>query len=201
MIRSEPDAPTGAVLLLHGGRADGLRAPPVLNLPALRLRPFGTAVLSALPEESVLLAEVRYRHRGWNGARADAVRDTRAALAGLRAHLGDVPVVLLGHSMGGRAALRAAGDPGVRGVVALAPWCPPGEPVGHLRDRRIYLLHDERDRVTSADDSWSFVRRAREAGADAVGIPMRTGGHSMLRGAQVWQELAARLVAGLLTRD
>nr|WP_311318662.1 hypothetical protein [Streptomyces sp. 2132.2] len=27
--------------------------------------------------------------------------------------------------MGARAALRAADDPQVRGVVALAPWCPP----------------------------------------------------------------------------
>ncbi|WP_438949092.1 LLM class flavin-dependent oxidoreductase, partial [Streptomyces harbinensis] len=40
----------------------------------------------------------------------------------LAARLGPVPVVLVGHSMGGRAALRAAGHPAVTGVVALAPW-------------------------------------------------------------------------------
>ncbi|MEU4106607.1 alpha/beta hydrolase, partial [Streptomyces tanashiensis] len=103
------------------------------------------------------------------------------------------------HSMGGRAALRVAGDPAVRGVVALAPWCPADEPVDHLGGRRLYLLHDETDRVTSARQSWEFVRRAREAGADAAGIPMPTGGHAMLRGADLWHRRAAELTAALLS--
>ncbi|MGW0119664.1 alpha/beta hydrolase [Streptomyces sp. NPDC003327] len=201
VLRAGADAPAGAVLLLHGGREHGLDAPPPLNLPSLRMRPFGAAVVRSLRGRSVLVGEVRYGHRGWNGDRADAARDAEVALAGLRERVGDVPVVLLGHSMGGRAALRAAADPAVRGVVALAPWCPPGEPVDHLAGRRVYLLHDEQDRVTSARASWSFVRRARTAGADAVGIPMPTGGHAMLRGAGLWHRRAAELVAGMLPRD
>ncbi|MYV65587.1 alpha/beta fold hydrolase, partial [Streptomyces sp. SID2131] len=108
-----PAAPTAAVLLLHGGRADGPEPPPALNLPALRMRPFAAAVTRAVRGRSVLVAEVRYRHRGWNGARADAARDAETALNDLRERIGPVPVVLLGHSMGGRAALRAAGDPAV----------------------------------------------------------------------------------------
>ncbi|MER6481641.1 alpha/beta fold hydrolase, partial [Streptomyces filamentosus] len=142
--------------------------------------------------------EARYRHRGWNGERADAARDAGAALAALRARFGELPVVLVGHSMGGRAALAAAGDPAVRGVVALAPWCPPGEPVAHLAGRRLHLLHDETDRVTAARDSWAFVRRAREAGADATGIPMPAGGHAMLRGARLWHRRAAGLALDVL---
>ncbi|MFE0642930.1 alpha/beta fold hydrolase [Streptomyces sp. NPDC058877] len=198
LVRSTPVEPTAAVLLLHGGRAEGPEPPPALNLPALRIRPFATAVTRAVRGRGVLVAEVRYRHRGWNGARADAARDAEAALALLRERTGPVPVVLLGHSMGGRAALRVAGDPAVRGVVALAPWCPADEPVEHLGGRRLYLLHDERDRVTSARQSWEFVRRARAAGADAAGIPMPTGGHAMLRGADLWHRRAAELTASLL---
>ncbi|MFF4873585.1 alpha/beta fold hydrolase [Streptomyces sp. NPDC003444] len=202
LVRSAPAAPatpTAAVLLLHGGRADGPEPPPALNLPALRMRPFAAAVTRAVRGRGVLVAEVRYRHRGWNGARADAAKDAETALNDLRERIGSVPVVLLGHSMGGRAALRAAGDPAVRGVVALAPWCPSGEPVEHLGGRRLYLLHDETDRVTSARESWDFVRRARAAGADAVGIPMRIGGHAMLRGADLWHRRAAELTAALLS--
>ncbi|MFF8376028.1 alpha/beta fold hydrolase [Streptomyces sp. NPDC015661] len=199
LVRSAPDVPTAAVLLLHGGRAEGPEPPPALNLPALRMRPFVGAVTRAVRGRGVLVAEVRYRHRGWNGARADAAQDAETALARLRERVGAVPVVLLGHSMGGRAALRAAGDPAVRGVVALAPWCPADEPVDHLGGRRLYLLHDEADRVTSARQSWEFVRRAREAGADAAGIPMPTGGHAMLRGADLWHRRAAELTAALLS--
>ncbi|MFJ5096684.1 alpha/beta fold hydrolase [Streptomyces sp. NPDC088557] len=198
-VRTAPAVPTAAVLLLHGGRAEGPEPPPALNFPALRMRPFAAAVSRAVRGREVLIAEVRYRHRGWNGPNADPARDAEDALVLLREQAGPVPVVLVGHSMGGRAALRAAGDPVVRGVVALAPWCPTGEPVDHLGGRRLYLLHDETDRVTSARASWDFVRRARAAGADAVGIPMPMGGHAMLRGAHLWHRRAAELTAALLS--
>ncbi|WP_399225811.1 alpha/beta fold hydrolase [Streptomyces sp. TRM49041] len=141
---------------------------------------------------------MRYRHRGWNGDRADAARDAERALAELERLAGPVPVVLVGHSMGGRAALRAAGHPQVRGVVALAPWCPPGEPVTHLAGRAVFLLHDEADGVTDARATWDLARRATAAGAEAHSLPMPRGGHGMLRGAAVWHRTTAALTAGLL---
>ncbi|MFD7964677.1 alpha/beta fold hydrolase [Streptomyces zaomyceticus] len=197
-VLSAPAVPTAAVLLLHGGRSEGLESPPRVSLPALRMRPFAAALSRALAGRNVLVATVRYRHRGWNGVRADAARDAEAALAEVVRTVGAVPVALVGHSMGARAALRAAGHPLVPGVVGLAPWCPPGEPVEHLAGRRIHLLHDEADRVTSARETWEFVRRARAAGAHAEGVPMRRGGHAMLRGAADWQRRTTELVVGLL---
>ncbi|MFI6416114.1 alpha/beta hydrolase [Streptomyces sp. NPDC050842] len=201
VVRSAPPVPVAAVLVLHGGRSEGLGPPPVVNLPALRMRPFAAAVTRALGRD-VFVAEVRYRHRGWNGGRRDPARDVETALVRLREEAGQIPVVLVGHSMGGRAALSAARDPMVRGVVALAPWCPPGEPVDHLAGRAVYVLHDEADRITSARESWALVRRARTAGAEAVAIPMPTGGHAMLRGAAHWHRRTAELTAAaLLPRD
>ncbi|MEU7072315.1 alpha/beta fold hydrolase [Streptomyces narbonensis] len=194
-----PAVPTSAVLLLHGGRSEGLKPPPLINLPALRMRPFAADLRRALAERDVLVAMVRYRHQGWNGVRADAARDAEAALAVVSRTAGDVPVALVGHSMGARAALRAAGHPVVRGVVGLAPWCPPEEPVAHLAGRRIHLLHDEADRVTSARETWDFVGRAGAVGAQAEGIAMRRGGHAMLRGATDWQRRTTELVVALLT--
>ncbi|MGW7053525.1 alpha/beta hydrolase [Streptomyces sp. NPDC054887] len=197
-LRVAPPASTGAVLLLHGGRSDALTPPPLLNLPSARMRPFGTAILKATAGHEVILASVRYRFRGWNGSRSDPVHDAQEALDELKLLNPLKPVVLVGHSMGARAALRVAGHSHVSGVVALAPWCPPGEPVGHLQNKRLIVLHDEEDRVTHARDSWEFVRSARRAGAQACGITMPRGGHAMLRDAGTWHRLTAALTAGIL---
>ncbi|MFF5638411.1 alpha/beta fold hydrolase [Streptomyces sp. NPDC012825] len=190
--------PRAAVLLLHGGRADALRPPPVLNLPALRMRPFATAILRATAHDDVFLGHVRYRHRGWNGAHAHPVADVRRALAELYETAGPVPVVLVGHSMGARAAFRAADDPRIKGVVALAPWCPPGDPAAHPGGRTLVALHDESDRVTRAVDTWSYLTRAQKAGARVFGLSMPGGGHAMIRDARHWHHTAAETATALL---
>ncbi|MFF9066335.1 alpha/beta fold hydrolase [Streptomyces sp. NPDC014891] len=188
----------GVVLLLHGGRADSFAPPPTLNLAGLRMRPFARALRGSTRTAGLLVGSVRFRMRGWNGERADPVDDARQALADVEEAVGPLPVVLLGHSMGARAALRAADAGHVRGVVALAPWCPPGEPVSHLAGRTVIALHDEADAMTSAAGTWAYLRRAEEAGARVRGVRMPTGRHTMLRGAGLWHRLAARFAAEIL---
>ncbi|ROR00487.1 hypothetical protein EDE04_7066 [Streptomyces sp. 2132.2] len=63
----------GAVLVLHGGRADSLTPPPLLNLPGLRMRPFARAMEQDALFADILVGFVRYRLREWNGHRADPV--------------------------------------------------------------------------------------------------------------------------------
>ncbi|MEI7033872.1 alpha/beta fold hydrolase [Streptomyces pratensis] len=194
--------PSAAVLVLHGGRETGAVPPPPgpLNLPGVRMLPFVRAVRRAAgaPDGDVLVRRVRYAHRGWNGGRADPLHDAVTALDALREEAGDVPVVLLGHSMGARAALRAAGHPLVRGVVGLAPWCPPGDPVTQLAGRDVVLLHGNRDRTTSPQATQSLTARARRAGARTCMVTVRGGDHAMIRRAPAWHRLTAGLVAGLL---
>ncbi|WP_406369186.1 alpha/beta fold hydrolase [Streptomyces sp. NBC_00647] len=189
-----------AVLILHGGREDSRAPSRPWHVARVRMRPFVRAVTRALPDEDVFVGQVRYRHRGWNGADADPVADVRQALAELADLVGEVPVVLVGHSMGGRAALRAAAAPQVRAVVALAPWCPEGEPVAHLRDKRVIVLHGDRDRVTDPAASFALVRRADEAGCAASAVRVEGGDHAMLRRARTWHRATGSTVAGLLSR-
>lgn len=193
-----PDDARGAVLLLHGGRSQDTSPPSRWSLPALRMLPFGRAIARRATGHPLAIGMARYRHRGWNGDRADTAADARTALDALGRLVGPVPVVLVGHSLGGRAALRVADHPLVRAVVALAPWCPPDEPVAQLAGGRAVLLHCPADRVTDPRGSWEFVRRARAAGVAACGVEMPYGGHAMLRHAADWHDLTARLVAGLL---
>ncbi|MFB7664049.1 alpha/beta fold hydrolase [Kitasatospora sp. NPDC056138] len=196
-LRSTPRHARAAVVFLHGGRADSLRPPSSLNLPSLRMYPFASALRRRFEGQEVLFASARYRYRGWNGQLAHAAQDTRQALAELEALAPYVLALLVGHSMGGRAALAAARHPQVQGVVALAPWCPTGEPVGHLRGKTVVLLHDH-DRITKARDSWAFAHRAEQAGALVRAVRMQHGGHAMLRDARRWHRLTADCAQAIL---
>jgi dienelactone hydrolase len=142
---------------------------------------------------------LRFRYRGWNKDAAHPVADARWAVEELRARHGGVPIVLVGHSMGGRAALRTAGEPGVVGVVGLAPWIPAGEPAEQLARRRLLVIHGTRDRVTSAKASRRLVDTVRDAATDATFVGVRRSGHGMLLRASLWNALTTDFVlhAGL----
>ncbi|MGE9694203.1 MULTISPECIES: alpha/beta hydrolase [unclassified Streptomyces] len=204
-VRGEPargaEAPGSGrctVVVLHGGKAEGREPARPWQPAALRMRPFATALRRALPRRDAQIVPVRYRYRGWNGSAADPLRDTLLALDALAARDGERPVVLLGHSMGGRAALRAAGHPTVRGVVALAPWCPEDEPVAQLAGRELVIVHGDQDRVTVPEASWRLLARARAEGTRGSGVRLTGGEHTMLRYAGVWRRLAVGAVTGLL---
>jgi alpha-beta hydrolase superfamily lysophospholipase len=91
--------------------------------------------------------QLRYRVRGYN--EGDPVADLEWALSEIARRHGNVPVCMVGHSMGARSVLRCAGHESVRAVVALAPWLPPGEPTAQLAGRTVVMAHGTRDRTTS----------------------------------------------------
>ncbi|MFJ9522432.1 alpha/beta fold hydrolase [Kitasatospora sp. NPDC101801] len=196
--RGATEGAVAAVLVLHGGQVTSERRPGPVNLPGLRMQGFARAVARETAGSVVAVGSVRYRYRGWNGDRADAARDAAAALCDLAEELGPVPTVLVGHSMGGRAALQAAGHQCVTGVVALAPWCPVGDPVAQLRDRNVLTLHGDHDRVTDPELTRLFAARARAAGARVAGYTVHGSGHALLRRSADWHRAAAELTAGLL---
>ncbi|TKT06661.1 alpha/beta fold hydrolase [Streptomyces galbus] len=195
-LRHRPQQPRAAIITLHGGRAEGYQTSQPWHLAALRMRPILRAAASAMPLDDTVLAQVRYRHRGWN--HNDPLHDTYRALSELQQIAGPVPTILIGHSMGGRAALRAASHPQVHGVLALAPWLPPGEPARQLSEKRAVVVHGERDRVTSPRASADYIRRARAAGARAGFIVIRDGDHAMLRRSALWHRTVTAVVTDLL---
>lgn len=189
------------VLVLHGGKAVSWEPSLPKHLSVARLVPFAKAVHEASAAQGVATWRVRYRYRGWNGADASPVQDARWALEEVRRVHGDVPVVLLGHSMGARTALRVADDPAVRTVVALAPWLPGGEPVQAARGRRITLAHANRDRWTSPRESAQWAERATPLAERLVYVRVRRAGHFMLRRSGLWTSIAVAFVLDGLATD
>ena len=123
-------------MVAHGGEEVSTEPTRATQLAVLRMVPIARAIRRALPGGKILVLRPRFTVRGWNGAAASPVGDLLALLDGIRTRDG-VPVMLVGHSMGARAALRAAAHPSVCAVAALAPWVPPGEPVTQLAGRRV----------------------------------------------------------------
>ena len=92
------------VLVLHGGKADSFEPSEELHWSSRRVNPFVSAIHRQGRDHGVAVWKVRYRYRGWNGAHMSPTHDAQWALDEARRRHGDVPVVLLGHSKGGRTA-------------------------------------------------------------------------------------------------
>jgi dienelactone hydrolase len=159
--------------------------------------PVGAAIWYALRGSGVVVQRPRFRVRGWNGAQASPVGDLNRTLDAIAAEFGPVPVVLVGHSMGARAAVRAAGHPAVSAVAGLAPWLPPGESASQLAGRSVLLVHGTSDGITSPAETWAFAERAR-AVTEVTAVEVRGGDHAMLRRARLWHALAAEFARAAL---
>ena len=115
--------------------------------------------------------------------------DVHWAVAQLSKQYGDIPLVLSGHSLGGRAVVNAADAPGVVGVLGLAPWLPENEPTAQLAGRRLLIAHGTRDQVTSPRSSYEYAARARAEGHDVARIVLPGSGHTLLTRARDWNRL------------
>ncbi|MEU0790829.1 alpha/beta fold hydrolase [Amycolatopsis sp. NPDC005961] len=177
------------VLVLHGGAERGTGSVPPWKLAYLRMVPIARALHRAGRKNGVEVRLLRNRRYGWNAPAMDPLDDARWALERIRADHPGLPVVLVGHSMGARVALRVADDPDVRGVCALAPWTPRGEPVDAVAGRSVLIVHGTRDRMTSPVESHAFAERAEGVAARVARFEIANEGHAMLRRSSVWTRL------------
>jgi hypothetical protein len=188
------DRPDSLVLVLHGGRARSRESGERRSLAYYRMLPFARSIAAGGPAVHVL----RYRYRGWNAPARDALRDAQWALGELAERFPGVPVALVGHSMGGRAALGAAGADNVVAVCALAPWLDGSDPVGQLAGRTVLIAHGDRERWTDPAQSYAYALRAKERGVRICRFDLPGGDHAMLGRARDWHRLTRRFVLGEL---
>ncbi len=133
--------------------------------------------------------------RGWDTSRTP-VDDVAWALDRIESLLPGLPVALVGHSLGGRAALLAGGRPGVEAVVALNPYVLPGDDPD-LRGRRVLVVHGDSDRIARPEGSAALTRRLATVG-DADFVLVEGGRHAMLRHARTFERAAADFVVSSL---
>jgi len=199
------------VLLLPGGAADSLAPVRAYDHAVLRMIPFGRSVARASGGR-IALATLRYSMRGWNGDKESPLADARWALGQVAERFSHLPIGLVGHSMGGRVALRMidhevvpGGTPGgssssggVRSIAALAPWVPNGEPTPLLGDRPLLLAHGAADRITDPAKTAELAEKLAADGRDVELVTFPRGRHGMLFPARPWHQLVARFMVRTL---
>lgn len=193
-----PRDPVGQVLVMHGGagRGDGVPVSPT-QLSVLRMIPVAHRVARA-GRGRLVVVRLLNSTRGWDTGHTP-VDDTEWALDLLRERFGDsLPTCLVGHSLGGRAALLAgAVRAEVRSVVALAPWVYPSDGRHDLTGRRVLVVHGTDDRVADPARAAQVARDlARTAQVGHVSV--EGGRHAMLRHHGQFDRYAAQFAGATL---
>ena len=183
------------MVVLHGGASrPGRPEVSPTQLSVLRMVPvaqrLARAGLGRLAVHRLLNS-----YRGWDSTHTP-LDDVAWALAQVRERHGDVPVGLVGHSLGGRAALLAGAEEGVRSVVALNPWVYPSDDAD-LTGRRVLFVHGSEDRVADPGRAETVARRlARSTDVGFVSVP--GGRHAMLRHGAVYERAASEFALATL---
>lgn len=194
-VGPQPARPAALAVVAHGGSANATDSGGRRRLAYWRMLPFARALART---DGLAVLILRYRLRGWNGAARDAARDAEEMLADLHERHPGVPTALVGHSMGGRAVLHAAGAPDVRAVAALAPWLDGTDPVEQLAGRGVLIAHGDRERMTDPRESLAYAVRARRVTERVARFDVLGDGHAMLRRGPEWHALVTRFVLGEL---
>jgi predicted esterase len=189
-----PRQPRGVVLVLHGGasRREAVAVSPT-QLSVLRMVPIARRLARS---RGLAVYRLLNSRRGWDHEDTP-MADVRWALVQVRERYGEVPVVLVGHSLGGRAALLATTEPGVAGAVALNAYLLPGDESVDPAGRRIRFVHGTDDRIAS----YARVQAVAAQLARRADVGLRTvegGKHAMLRHGRAFDRAAADFTAEVI---
>ena len=192
---SVPERPRGVVLVLHGGASRGEdKTVSPTQLSVLRMKPVARRIKLAARGDLAIFRLLNSR-RGWDGAHTP-LNDVEWALGRTRELVGEtLPTSLVGHSLGGRAALLAAGCPQVRSVVALAPWIGPSDTSAGVDGRRILFIHGTRDQTADLERARDLADALGRGGAEVTFVEVLGGTHAMLAHRRSFDRLAAEYVA------
>lgn len=188
----------GIAVVLHGGRSTSVAPVRRYQLAVVRMQPFAASLRRHGRADGLLVAQVRYTVRGWNGPQRSPVADVNSALDELTERFPAVPIALVGHSMGGRTAIYTAAHDGVRSVVALAPWLEQRDPSRTVSGRRVLIAHGDLDRITDPRASAAYARAAARYAESISYVSVAGDKHAMLRRAGLWHELTTGFVLGTL---
>jgi dienelactone hydrolase len=196
-VRVPKDA-EAAVLVVHGGgsRTQDVAVSPT-QLSVLRMIPIADRI-ARTGRNRLAVFRLLNSMRGWD-SRHTPVDDVAWAAGEISRRLErDVPLGLVGHSLGGRAAILAAGDVGARSVVALAPWVYPTDGNADVAGISFLIVHGSADRIASPARSAEVATSLRRTAHSVTYLQVEGGKHAMLSHHSAYSGPAAAFTAATL---
>lgn len=184
---------------MHGG-ASRPQSPMVspTQLSVLRMIPIARRI-ARVGRRRLAVVRLLNSTRGWDAHRTP-VDDAHWALDQLAERYGhDLPVGLVGHSLGGRAALLAADHRAVCSVVALNPWVYPTDGRRDLSGRQVLIVHGDADRIADPARA-AGVAADLQRSTSAAFVSVSGAKHAMLSRHDVFSGLAAEFTRAVLLR-
>ncbi len=183
-------------IVAHGGASrngDPMVSPTQLSV--LRMIPVARR-LARTARGRLAVYRLLNSSRGWD-TRHTPVDDVAWAIGLATTRHPDVPVGLVGHSLGGRAVLLAGADPAVSTVVALNAFVFPHD-APRLEGRQVLFVHGDSDRIARCERATVVADRVgRDAATSFVTVP--GGRHAMLRHGREFERAAAEYVTATCT--
>lgn len=196
----EVERPRALVILVHGGLVRSKLPVSDSNLSVgwALMRTYQDRLSTHLAARGVEVWALLHRYAGWNSdAHPSPVPDLEWALDEARRLRPGVPVVVVGHSMGARTALRVAEDPSIVGLVGLCPWYPADEIVSPA-GMPLRVAFAEWDWDCPYPSMREFLHRAREV-VDLRVENMGRDTHYMFRSKR-WEAYLLRTVTELVAQ-
>lgn len=138
---------------------------------------------------------IRLRHpdRDWPQLFRGALGDTAELLGQIKQTAPQARIGLVGHSNGGRVALRLSSDARVDAVAALAPWIVRGDRILPRPGQPVLLMHGDYDRVTDPKATRALAERLRQRDV-LVDIETLADTHALMLRSWHWHRRVARFL-------
>lgn len=201
LVRRWPPVGRGHVhiVVFHGGAENSAHRSWPLAFAPLRALWFASALAVRFVPQHAVVHLVLHRVAGWNetdGAEPDPVLDGRSVLDSIAHDDPDAALVLVGHSMGARTAIRLLdSSPRIRGAVLLAPWLPADEPAAGRADQVTVAVQGGLDTISRPRDTRAFVEEQRSLHRRAGYVEIAGAGHGFIARVRRTHGLLAAAVA------
>lgn len=200
-LTGDVESSTPAVAVLMHGSTLGFTSLPAWMAPAPWRMQLFAAGIDRRSGSRIAVLRLRYPDRDLRSQFRGALRDTAAALAHIQQIAPRARIGLVGHSNGGRVALRLSADARIHAVAALAPWLLPSDRIKPRRGTPLLLMHGSLDFVTSPRLTAELAARLRHGGADVDYESVSGDNHFLLAQAAYWHSRVADFMTRHLVDD